>query len=197
MQQLLDSLLIKLLMKMYSSSGTGTSHSSFAHRRRKKSTQSTSDDTVPTNSSSNTAQAVTSDLEQRYGLTATQAAGALGNLQQESGLQCNVNQGGSTGAPSNCGGADGYGLAQWGGDRKEGEIAYAQKHNLDPGSQQANIGFMNQELDGPYSKTITDLKKTNNVNAATQVWDTDYEQAGTPNMANRDQYAENFLSEGL
>lgn len=56
---------------------------------------------------------------------------------------------------------------------------------------------MNQELDGPYSKTISDLKNTTNVSQAAQVWDTDYEQATDPQMDNRLQYAQNFLNEGL
>jgi len=83
------------------------------------------------------------------------------------------------------------------GSRKQGEIDYANEHDLDPGSLQANIGFMNQEFDGEYSNTITDIRKTSNANDAAKVWDEDYEQASDPEMTNRDQYAQNFLSKGL
>jgi hypothetical protein len=155
---------------------------------------------APPVSSSDPATAIANDLEQRYGLTRTQVAGVLGNLQQESGLQSNVNQGGAMGAPSDNfadNNRNGWGLAQWGGSRKQGEVNYAKDRGLDPGSLQANIGFMNQELDGPYSKTITDLKQTNNANDAARVWDEDYEQASNPQMGSRDQYAENFLQKGL
>ncbi|WP_176045413.1 phage tail tip lysozyme [Burkholderia sp. BCC1644] len=156
--------------------------------------------TLPTNTGGSAANAIADDLRSRYGLNDTQIAGVLGNLQQESGLKPNVNQGGAEGAPSGNFADDngnGWGLAQWGGARKQGEIAYAQQHNLDPGSLDANIGYMNQELDGPYSKTISDLKNTTNVSQAAQVWDTDYEQATDPQMDNRLQYAQNFLNEGL
>ncbi|RQS36235.1 hypothetical protein DIE03_03535 [Burkholderia sp. Bp8992] len=156
--------------------------------------------TLPANTGGGAANAIADDLRSRYGLNDTQIAGVLGNLQQESGLKPNVNQGGAEGAPSGNfadDNANGWGLAQWGGARKQGEIAYAQQHNLDPGSLDANIGYMNQELDGPYSKTISDLKNTTNVSQAAQVWDTDYEQATDPQMDNRLQYAQNFLNEGL
>ncbi|KAG8154533.1 hypothetical protein BFF94_007160 [Burkholderia catarinensis] len=156
--------------------------------------------TLPANSGGSAANAIANDLRSRYGLNDTQIAGVLGNLQQESGLKPNVNQGGAEGAPSGNfadDNANGWGLAQWGGARKQGEIAYAKQHNLDPGSLDANIGYMNQELDGPYSKTISDLKNTTNVSQAAQVWDTDYEQATDPQMDNRLQYAQNFLKEGL
>lgn len=154
--------------------------------------------TVPTISSNDAAQAVASDLEQRYGLTPTQAAGVLGNMQQESGMQCNVNQGGRRGAPNgDCSGGAGYGLAQWDGSRKAAEIEYARKHGLDPGSLQANIGYMNQELDGPYSKTIRDIKQTSTAGEAARVWERDFEQAGTPAMGNRIEYADAFLRKGL
>ncbi|WP_254617306.1 phage tail tip lysozyme [Burkholderia metallica] len=156
--------------------------------------------TLPANTGGGAANAIADDLRSRYGLNDTQIAGVLGNLQQESGLKPNVNQGGAAGAPSGNfadDNANGWGLAQWGGARKQGEVAYAQQHNLDPGSLDANIGYMNQELDGPYSKTISDLKNTTNVSQAAQVWDTDYEQATDPQMDNRLQYAQNFLNEGL
>lgn len=156
--------------------------------------------TLPANTGGSAANAIADDLRSRYGLNDTQIAGVLGNLQQESGLKPNVNQGGAEGAPSGNfadDNANGWGLAQWGGARKQGEIAYAHQHNLDPGSLDANIGYMNQELDGPYSKTISDLKNTTNVSQAAQVWDTDYEQATDPQMDNRLQYAQNFLNEGL
>ena len=148
--------------------------------------QSTS--TLPANTGGSAANAIADDLRSRYGLNDTQIAGALGNLKQESNLEPDVNQGGVEGGPSGNfadDNANGWGLAQWGGSRKQGEIAYANQHHLDPGSLDANIGFMNQELDGPYSQTISDLKNSTSVEQATQVWDTDYEQATDPQMGNR------------
>jgi len=156
--------------------------------------------TLPTVSGGDAAHAIAQDLKSRYGLTDAQVAGVLGNLQQESGLQGNVNQGGAKGAPSGNfadDNANGWGLAQWGGTRKQGEINYAKEHGLDPGSLEANIGFMNQELDTTYSKTITDIKQTTTAEQAALVWDKDYEQATDPQMENRNKYAEQFLAQGL
>lgn len=188
LEKLLDQLMIRLIAKLISTYLSNSSGGTPALA------SANSSNTLPTVTSNNAAQAVTTDLEQRYGLNATQAAGALGNLQQESGMECNVNQGGAKGEPC---GQGGYGLAQWGGSRQAGEIAYAKAHHVDPGSLQANIGYMNQELDGPYNKTIRDLKQATNTSQAAQIWDTDYEQAGTPVMANRDRYAAQYASEGL
>ncbi|TKC77968.1 hypothetical protein FAZ69_32340 [Trinickia terrae] len=155
---------------------------------------------MPTVSSSDPAKAIADNLEQKFGLNATQAAGVLGNLQQESGLQGDINQGGAKGAPSSNFADDngnGWGLAQWGGTRKQGEIDYAKQNGLDPGSLQANIGFMDKELSTDYSKTISDIKNTSSTDQAAMVWDKDYELASDPQMANRDQYAQQFLQQGL
>jgi hypothetical protein len=197
--QLLIDIIFDLLMAMEFPHGSGTSGgASGTPSGGAAGGSGPSTSTVPTVSSNNAAQAVASDLEQRYGLTPTQAAGVLGNMQQESSMECNVNQGGRRGAPNgDCSGGAGYGLAQWDGSRKQGEIDYAREHHLDPGSLQANIGFMNQELDGPYSKTIRDIKQTSTADQAARVWEQDYEQAGIPDMGNRDQYADAFLKQGL
>ncbi|WP_146013929.1 phage tail tip lysozyme [Trinickia dabaoshanensis] len=154
----------------------------------------------PTLSGGDAASQITQNLEQRYGLNAAQAAGVLGNLQQESGLQGDINQGGAKGAPSGNFADDngnGWGLAQWGGARKQGEINYAHDHGLDPGSLQANIGYMDQELDTTYSKTISDIKNDSTPEQAALDWDKDFEQASDPQMQNRDQYAEQFFQQGL
>ncbi|WP_027793947.1 phage tail tip lysozyme [Paraburkholderia acidipaludis] len=156
--------------------------------------------TLPTNLTGNFAQDLTQDLESRYGLNSTQVAGVLGNLQQESGLQTDINQGGATGGPSSNfadNNENGWGVAQWGGQRKAAEISYAQQNGVNSGSEQAQIGFINQELDTDYSNTVTDLKGATTTGQAAQIWDQDYEQASDPQMGNRDQYAQQFLSEGL
>jgi hypothetical protein len=145
--------------------------------------------------SSDPTTAIADNLRSQFGLNNTQIAGVLGNLQQESGLTPDINQGGVTGAPSSDNADDnenGYGLCQWGGARKEAEEAYAKQNNEDPGSMQANLGYMDQELKGSYSDTITALKSSTTTDGAALAWDTDYEQASAPNMSARDQYADNF-----
>jgi hypothetical protein len=184
----------------YSTPSFSAAPASYTTRSGSSSGGSTTDtNTLPKDvSNGNVAQAVAKDLRERYGLNATQIAGVLGNMQQESGLLPNVNQGGQQGAPQGgFGGGQAYGLAQWDGSRKQAEIDYAHKHGLDPGSLEANIGYMNQELDGEYSQTITDLKNSNTVEEATAAWEKDFEQAGQPEMGQRLEYAQSFLSQNL
>src|SRR5690348_13112136 len=100
LDQLLIELVLNLLMKMVSSANSGTSGTPGTSGSGTASASHPSTSTVPSVSSNNAAQAVASDLEQRYGLTPTQAAGVLGNMQQESSMECNVNQGGSRGEPN-------------------------------------------------------------------------------------------------
>ena len=124
----------------------------------------------------------------------------LGNLEQESGLHGDINQGGGRGAASGNFADDngnGWGLAQWGGTRKQGEIAYAKEHGLKEGSLEANIGFMDKELDTTYSKTITDLHQSKTVQEATEAWDKDYELASDPHMDSRVAKSQEFLDKGL
>ncbi|MBS1058220.1 phage tail tip lysozyme [Gluconobacter kondonii] len=163
-------------------------------------TSPSGDTGAPDQASDSDAQAITDNLRSKFGLNNQQIAGVLGNLQQESGLSPDINQGGTKGNPSSNmadDNANGWGLAQWGGSRKQGELDYAQQHSLSPGSLQANLGFMDQELEGPYSKTISDIKGTSNIQDAAKIWDQDYEQASDPEMSSRDQYAANFLQQGL
>jgi len=59
-----------------------------------------------------------------FGLTKDQAAGIVANLWHESGgMNSGINQGGKIGTPSSNmvdDNANGYGIAQWGGTRKQG-----------------------------------------------------------------------------
>jgi hypothetical protein len=49
---------------------------------------------------------------------------------------------------------DGYGLDQWGGERQQGLIDYANGSGLAPGSMASNQGFLTQELNGSGGGTI-------------------------------------------
>ncbi len=134
------------------------------------------------------------NLQKDFGLTNEQAAGIVGNLWHESGgMNSGITQGGAIGEP-NANMADdngnGYGIAQWGGTRKQGLIDFADKNGLPPSSQAANYGFLKQELSGPYAGAIDAVKGTGDVASATAAFANAFEKPSDPQMASRVALAE-------
>jgi hypothetical protein len=86
--------------------------------------------------------------------------------------------------------ANGYGIAQWGGSRKQGLIDYAEKNGLPASSQAANYGFLKQELSGAYAGAIDAVKGTGDVASATAAFANAFEKPSDPQMASRVAYAE-------
>jgi Phage tail lysozyme len=138
------------------------------------------------------------NLQNDFGLTREQAVGVVANLSHESaGMNSGINQGGQIGSPSGNtadDNANGFGIAQWGGVRKEGLIAYAKQNGLDPSSQEANYGFLKQELKGEYSGVIDAVKGTGSAEEATKVFSQQYEKPSDPQMESRLQIARDLLS---
>ena len=133
------------------------------------------------------------NLKKDFGLTDAQAAGIVGNLWHESGgMNSGITQGGGIGGPNGNmadDNANGYGIAQWGGVRKQGLIAYAEANKLDPSSQAANYGYLKQELSGEYKGAIDAVKGTNDVAGATAAFCNSFEKPSDPQMASRVEYA--------
>jgi len=120
----------------------------------------------------------------RYKLTAEQAAGIVGNLGHESaGFTAFEEVGGG-----------GRGWAQWTGPRRDAFFKWAEANNLDPQSAEANEGFLYHELDGAEAKSIEALRRTNNIEDATRVFESSFERAGVKNYESRDSYASVALS---
>ena len=122
------------------------------------------------------------------GLKDYQAAGVLGNLAQESGVNPKSQQSGGPGR----------GIAQWGtgpgsGQRWDALTAWAKGQNRDPWSLATQLDWLWQELSGSYGSVLSSLKGSANVTDATTIFETGYEAAGKPNMANRIKYAQNIL----
>jgi hypothetical protein len=144
------------------------------------------------------ADAYVSNLQKDFGLTKDQAAGIVANLWHESGgMNSGINQGGRIGAPgSNMAddNANGYGIAQWGGARKQGLIDYARQHNLDPSSEAANYGYLKQELQTSQAGAIAAVKGTNSAQAATQAFCNAFEQPSDPQMASRFRFLNQILA---
>ena len=120
------------------------------------------------------------------GLKDYMAAGILGNLAQESGINPGSAQAGGPGR----------GIAQWSvGGRWDTLVAWAKAQNRDPNSLQTQLDFMwSQELNGTESGSLSALKGTTDVTSATTSFEQTYERAGIPAMANRIKFAQNILS---
>jgi hypothetical protein len=137
-------------------------------------------------------------LQQDFGLTKEQAAGVVGNLWHESGMNSGIRQEtGGIGQPNMATDVvdrTGYGIAQWGESRKQGLIDYAKANGLDPSSQAANYGFLKQELSGPNASAIAAVKASNSMSEATQAFMNEFEKPSDPQLNSRLNYAQQILN---
>ncbi|HSQ66444.1 MAG TPA: phage tail tip lysozyme [Polyangiaceae bacterium] len=124
------------------------------------------------------------------GLTSFQAAGIVGNLDQESGVSPTaVQQGGP-----------GRGIAQWstGGrwdtDSGDNAVWYAGKQGLSVWSLQLQLEFIWYELQNISYYGLAALKATTNVTDATVAFETDFEGCGTCLQSTRVSYAKSVLA---
>ena len=106
------------------------------------------------------------------------AAGIAGNLMQES---------------SDNPGSAGGGLAQWQGSRYTGLVKYAQSRGLPTTSAQAALGYLAQDLKGPYSSLAQQLRQSPNPQHAADLFSSIYERPGIPMIQNRERYAQQAL----
>lgn len=112
-----------------------------------------------------------------FDLTANQAAGIVGNLGFESdGLQAIQERG--VAAPRG-----GFGWAQWTGPRRRAFELWCAKEGLDQHSDEAQYGFLLEELHGDYYYVIQGLRNKTLVGAAVWHVGQTYERPGgtTPN----------------
>ncbi len=124
------------------------------------------------------------------GLTNFQAAGIVGNLDQESGVDpSSVQQGGP-----------GRGIAQWsvGGrwdtDANDNVLAYASKQGQSSTSLTLQLDFIWYELTTFSGYGLAALKASTNVTDATVAFETDFEGCGTCDQSTRISYAQGVLS---
>jgi hypothetical protein len=109
------------------------------------------------------------------GFSAAQAkiaeAGFLGNFQVESGFNPAAYN------PRE----NARGIGQWEGGRLSAGLApYAAAHHLSVTSLQADLGYLGQELSGPYSRVVSSLRTASSPAAAATIVDTQFEgSAGT------------------
>ncbi len=124
------------------------------------------------------------------GLTSFQAAGIVGNLDQESNMIPTAVQAGGPGR----------GIAQWsvGGrwdtDSGDNVLAYASSHGESSTSLELQLEFIWYELTTFSGYGLASLRATTNVTDATIVFETDFEGCGECDQSNRISYAEAALA---
>ena len=117
------------------------------------------------------------------GLKNFQAAGIVGNLMQESGVNPESKQ---------IGGGPGRGIAQWSlGGRWKPELMTGNE----TADLQAQLQYVWTELNSDYSGPFRDLQNTTTVEDATRIFCTEYEAAGIPNLQSRINNAKSVLSQ--
>jgi hypothetical protein len=123
------------------------------------------------------------------GLTRFQAAGIVGNLDQESGVDPNAVQSGGPGR----------GIAQWsaGGrwdtDSGDNAVAYASQHGQSVYSLSLQLDFIWYELTTFSGYGLNALKNSTNVTDATIAFETDFEGCGQCDQSQRIAYANAVL----
>lgn len=120
-------------------------------------------------------------------LTREQAAGIVGNLGYESGLE-------AIQEIKPVGGRGGFGWAQWTGPRRTAFEAWAKQHGLSVTDPEANYGFLIEELRGPEAAALAALRATSTIEQATQVFEERFERAGVVAMNKRLQHAQLALA---
>lgn len=130
-------------------------------------------------------------LQDALSLTPAQAAGVVGNLMRESGLNPGINEGGAVGLPR---GVGGYGLAQWTGSRQSDLVRFA-GGGAAAGNMQTQLRFMISELLGPESKALASLRRAKSPEEAAVVFDRDYERSGIKALGERKANARKVFGE--
>jgi len=103
-----------------------------------------------------------------HGFSPAQAAGIIGNFQQESGLDPTASQHGGPGR----------GLAQWGGGRFAALQAFAAKRGKPWTDLNTQLQFMIAELGGPEASAGRALRGAHTVADATSIFGRQYERYG-------------------
>lgn len=120
---------------------------------------------------------------QSRGYQPHQAAGIVGNLMHESGM--------NTGAVGDKGAS--FGLAQWNNKRKFNLNSFARKHGAKADDFLTQLMFIDHELNGDESGAADLLRKAQDVREATRIFSEKYERPGKPMMESRLSHAGRLL----
>jgi len=100
------------------------------------------------------------------GLSASQSAGVLANLQAESGFNPGI-EGVNDGGP----GVSAIGIAQWEGGRRTALRTYAAAHGGKETDLNMQLGYLWTELTGPYAGFFARFRSTTDPGTAAAYWD--------------------------
>jgi hypothetical protein len=117
------------------------------------------------------------------GFTSEQAAGIVGNLATESGINIDPEAFNKAG-----GGRGAYGIAQW-RLRQQDLDEYAKAINQPRNLLETQLGFILYELGGKEGRALAKLKETTTVKEAALAWDKWYERSGESAIDKRVAYA--------
>lgn len=90
-----------------------------------------------------------------YNLTPNQSGGIVGNVGFESMGFKHLQEI----SPLVPGSAGGYGWAQWTGPRRRSFMQFCSDEHLDPASDEANLGYLEDEFDNGYAYVLANLRK--------------------------------------
>ena len=111
------------------------------------------------------------------GFTQQAAAGIVGNLLAESGLNPKSKQ---------YGGGPGRGIAQWTVDQRwQTFLKFAKNRKLDPQSLDAQLRFIVHEMPSQMGNNAKSIKTMTDANAAAKLFMNKYERPGAPNWDRR------------
>ena len=117
------------------------------------------------------------DFFTERGFTKQAAAGIVGNLIAESGLNAKSEQ---------IGGGPGRGIAQWGvNDRWQTYLKFAKNRDLDPFDLTAQLRFVIHEMPSQMGESAKTIKTMTDATAAAKLFMDKYERPGKPNWDKR------------
>jgi hypothetical protein len=126
------------------------------------------------------------DLMNDFGLTLDQAAGVLGNL----GHECAGFRKLQEVSPAISGSRGGWGWPQWTGPRRRAFEAWCKTDGIvDLSSDEANYGYLKQELETTESRALRHLKKTQSMADATRSFMEKFERPGIKHLESRMNWA--------
>ena len=143
------------------------------------------------------------------GMSPVGACAMLGNMMAESGLQSNIAQRGMTslsdeaytraadnGTISFATDAVGYGLCQWTFfTRKAGLLSFAKQRGRSVGDEDTQVRFCIKELQDDFNALWSYLRKTDNIDTATDRICAEFERPAVNNFMTRRDHARRYYAE--
>jgi hypothetical protein len=130
------------------------------------------------------------DLKKDFDLEDDQAAGILGNL----GAECNGFTELQERHPLVRGSQGGYGWAQWTGPRRTLFEKFCRDNGLQKDSDEANYGFLKDELQGSHKYSLDELKAETTLPGAVESFMESFEGPAIPNPGPRIRWAKRALA---